>query len=198
MSCRPKLLALIMLVFFLALFQSAVQPCPAQTPAQPPAQGKDVPPETDEAKYDAPGNDSLGLFSSEWAFRLNATRRVVPEYPAEALRAGAQGAVVLSLYHDGDGNAANIKVVESPHPALTRAAVEAVERWKWRKFVSGGVARPVLGKLSFKFVIEGGAGRVENPPDDKEFRDLKEIHSLRLKAKWPDGSSRPANQGNSQ
>jgi TonB family protein len=108
-------------------------------------------------------NDELGLFSSEWAFRLNATRRVVPEYPAEALRAGAQGAVVLSLYHDGEGNASQIKVLQSPHPAISDAATEAAKQWKWRKFVSGGIARPVRGKLTFYFVIEDGEGRVENP-----------------------------------
>lgn len=140
-------------------------------------------------------NNELRVFSSEWGFRLNATRKVMPEFPAEALKAGAQGVVVLSLHHDGEGKAAKIKVAESPHPALTRAAITAVELWKWRQFMSGGIYRPILGKLSFKFIIEDGTGHVEDPPDDRGFESLKELDAIRMKAIWPDESSRRAKQG---
>ena len=143
------------------------------------------------AGYDAPAND-MGLVSSEWGFRLNALRKVMPEFPEEALEVGAQGTVILSLYQDGAGKAALIKVVDSPHPALTEAAIKAVRQWRWRKFRSGGLYRPILGKLSFKFIFEGEAGRVEDPVDDgKEgaYRNLRDIRALRLKAAWPDDSS---------
>jgi TonB family protein len=95
-------------------------------------------------------------------FRLESTSKVIPEFPEEALKAGAQGVVVLSLYQDAEGNAANIKVVESPHPAISRAAAAAVSQWKWRKFVSGGIGSPVRSKLSFRFIIEDEAGHVED------------------------------------
>ena len=108
-------------------------------------------------------NNELGLFSSERGFRINATHKVMPEYPAEALKDGAQGVVVLSLYHDGEGNASHIRTLEAPHPAISEAAVNAARQWKWRPFVSGGIPRPVRGKLTFYFVIEGGVGRAENP-----------------------------------
>ena len=131
-------------------------------------------------------NNELRLFSSERGFRLEALRKVMPEFPDEALRAGAQGLVVLSLYQDGEGNAAKIKVVESPHRALTEAAIKAAKQWKWRQFMWKGIDRPILSRLSFKFVIEGGVGRVEDPPDDAAFRNLRDIPALRLKATWPD------------
>lgn len=140
-------------------------------------------------------NNELRLFESEMGFRLRADRKVMPEYPEEALKAGAAGVVVLSLYHDSEGNAAKIKVLESPHPALTQAAITAVEQWKWRRFKSGGIDRPILGKLSFKFIINEGVSRVEDPPDDEAFRNLRDIQALRLKATWPDAKSRRANQG---
>ena len=108
-------------------------------------------------------NNELRLFDTERGFRLNATHKVMPEFPAEALKDGAQGVVVLSLYHDADGYAAYIKVLESPHPAISEAAIRAVQQWRWRVFVSGNVARPVKGKLTFYFVMEDGAGRVEDP-----------------------------------
>jgi TonB family protein len=111
---------------------------------------------------DAPEND-IGLVSSERGFRLEAQRKVMPAFPDEALKAGAQGVVVLSLYQDAEGLAAKIKVLESPHPAISEAAIKAVEQWKWRRFVKGGIGRPVQGKLTFYFIIENGSGRVEDP-----------------------------------
>lgn len=131
-------------------------------------------------------NNELRIFSSERGFRLNATHKVMPEYPEEALKAGAQGVVVLSLYHDSAGNASKIKVAESPHPALTCAAITAVKQWKWRLFRSEDIDRPILGKLTFKFVIEDGVGRVADPPDGGGFSSLKEAQPLRRRAVWPD------------
>jgi len=146
------------------------------------------------AEYDAPEND-MGLVSSECGFRVNATRKVMPAFPEEALEAGAQGAVVLSLFHDAEGRAAKIKVVESPHRALTEAAIEAVKQWKWRQFRSGGIDRPILGKLSFKFTVEDGAGRVENLISDCNASrvnwSLSDTQAARLRATWPEeGSSK--------
>jgi TonB family protein len=158
MVSRTESTALFTSTLCLALFLLVVLPCHAQTAAR-------VKTETSQeagAGADAPEND-MGLISSEKGFRLNATHKVLPEYPDEALKAGAQGVVVLSLYHDGEGKAAYIKVLESPHPAISEATITAVRQWRWRLFVSGGIPRPVKGKLTFYFVIEGGAGRVEDP-----------------------------------
>ena len=181
MKIRPLVTALAPLF----LLPHCLQPCLGQAGGQKSAAAA----RSAAVEYDAPEND-MGLFSSECGFRVNATRKVMPEFPEEALEAGAQGAVVLSLYHDAEGNAAKIKVVESPHRALTEAAVRAVKQWKWRPFRSGGIDRPVLGKLSFKFAIEDGAGRVENLINDCDTSrtnwSLRYIQALRLRATWPE------------
>ena len=92
----------------LILLLHTVQPCFGQAGGQRSvATARDA-----EAKYDAPEND-MGLVHSEWAFRLNATHKAMPEFPEEALKERAQGTVILSLYQDGEGNAAQIKVLES-------------------------------------------------------------------------------------
>lgn len=140
-------------------------------------------------------NNELRVFTSEKGFRINATQKVMPEFPEEALRAGVQGVVVLSLYHDAAGDAAKIKVAQSPHSALTRAAIEAVEQWKWRQFRSGGIDRPVLSKLSFKFIIEKGVGRVEDAPDGGGPSASKDLFALRRTAVWPDDESRSRRAG---
>ena len=189
MSHYPESSALLVPALCLALLLLAAEPCPAQTAARDASKAS-----REAAGDDAPEHD-MGLITSEKAFRLNATHKVMPEFPEEALKAGAEGVVVLSLYHDAAGNAARIKVAESPHPSLTRAAITAVEQWKWRLFASEGIDRPILGKLTFRFVIEKGAGRVENPPDDGGFTSLKEVRGLRRKAVWPDDASRPDGPG---
>lgn len=177
MNSRSLMTALALLF----LLTHALQPCLGQAGGQKAA-----------AEYGAPEND-MGLISSECGFRVNATRKVMPEFPAEALQAGAQGAVVLSLYHDAEGDAAKIKVVESPDRALTEAAIRAVQEWKWRLFRSGGIDRPILGKLSFKFIIEDGVGRVEDLINDCDTSranwSLSDIQALRLRATWPEGGS---------
>jgi TonB family protein len=184
MNSRSIMTALALLL----LLPHLTQPCLAQ------AGGQSTAPSTQnaEAKYDAPEND-IGVFSSECGFRVNATHKMMPEFPEEALKAGVQGIVILSLYHDGEGSAAKIKVVESPHRVLTEAAIKAVKQWKWRKFKNGGIDRPILSKLSFKFIIEGEVGRVEDAINDcdksRVHWSLSDIHALRLRATWPNDSS---------
>jgi TonB family protein len=182
MNRHTRMAALMLLM----LLPCTIQPCLGQVAGQDAAARARV------EKYDAPENNELRLVSSERGFRASALRKAMPEFPEEALKAGAQGMVVLSLYQDGEGNAAKIKVVESPHPALTEAAIKAVKQWKWRKFRSGGIDRPVLSKLSFNFIIENEVGRVEDPVDDGPdgaYRNLRDIDALRLKATWPDDSA---------
>jgi TonB family protein len=113
-----------------------------------------------------------------------------PVFPEEALKEGAQGTVVLSFYRY-KGKAALIKVVESPHPALTQAAIDAVRQWRWLPFNVGGKPFPILTKLSFIFVIEGGEGRVSDPEDSPELKDMTHLQELRDKAVWPEEAATP-------
>lgn len=184
MKCRAVIAALALLV----LTPHALRPCLGQSGVQ----NNTGSARSHTTPDDAPEHD-MRLFSSECGFRVNATRKVMPDFPEEALAAEAEGAVVLSLYHDAQGNAAKIKVVESPHRALTEAAVRAVKQWKWRLFRSGGIDRPILGKLSFKFVIEDGVGRVSDLITDcdtsRDNWSLRDIRTLRLKSSWPEADS---------
>ena len=53
-----------------------------------------------------------------------------PRYPRAARRRGAQGTVVLSVYVDAQGRAANVWVFESSgFRVLDNAALEAVKKW---------------------------------------------------------------------
>ena len=83
--------------------------------------------------------------------------------------------------------------VGAAHPALTEAAIKAVKQWRWRLFKSGGIYRPVLGKLSFEFAIEDGAGRASDLITDcdtgRDNWSLRDIQALRLRSVWPEEDS---------
>lgn len=73
--------------------------------------------------------------------------RVLPEYPHEALRAGAEGRVSLSMKVDSAGRVTAVKVLDSDNRILSDVAVAAVRRWR---FVS---AAPRQATVTFKFEI---------------------------------------------
>lgn len=69
-----------------------------------------------------------------------------PKYPAQALRKGEQGTVMLSAEIGVDGVPSSVEVAKSSGSrALDRAAVEAVKRWRFRPAMAEG--RPVPGQV---------------------------------------------------
>jgi periplasmic protein TonB len=59
--------------------------------------------------------------------------RVEPTYPPLAQQASIQGAVVLTVIIDKDGNIQHLQFV-SGHPLLAPAAIEAVKQWRYKPF----------------------------------------------------------------
>ncbi len=56
---------------------------------------------------------------------------VAPVYPDVARQAGVEGNVVLRVYVSGNGRVTGIKVLDGP-PILARAAVQAVQQWRYQ------------------------------------------------------------------
>lgn len=74
-------------------------------------------------------------------------QRVPPEYPANALRDGRSGTVLLKVGIDADGNPGDIEIEKSSGTrALDRAARDAVRQWRFSPKTVGGV--PVASELS--------------------------------------------------
>jgi TonB family protein len=65
---------------------------------------------------------------------------VAPEYPEIARRAGVEGDVTLRVVIGKDGAVEDVAPI-SGEPVLTRAAMEAVERWRYSPEMVGG--RPI-------------------------------------------------------
>lgn len=68
-------------------------------------------------------------------------KKVAPKYPDEARRAGIQGTVVLKATISKQGDIVDLQPV-SGDPELTKAAIKAVKKWKYKPYILGG--NPVM------------------------------------------------------
>lgn len=85
-----------------------------------------------------PGSDSPPLRIAE--------QSPPPAYPASALRKGERGVVLLKVMVDAQGRPERVRVIQrSGSRALDRAAVEAVQQWRFQPAVSAG--QPVAGEV---------------------------------------------------
>lgn len=75
-----------------------------------------------------------------------------PSYPAEAVRKGWQGTVVLRVVVRPDGQAGEVTVFSSSgYPVLDAAAVHAVRRWRFRPALRDGVPIEMAIKAPIRF-----------------------------------------------
>src|SRR5579859_4208737 len=63
--------------------------------------------------------------------------KVVPAYPMPAQHSGVQGDVKLHAIISRDGSIQSLSLI-SGHPLLARAAIEAVEQWRYRPYILNG------------------------------------------------------------
>jgi|SRR4051812_25203756 protein TonB len=78
---------------------------------------------------------------------------VQPIYPEIAKRAGVQGDVVLVAVISRGGNIDSVEV-QSGHPMLVRAAIQAVQQWKYRPYVLNGSVVEVETQITVHFTME--------------------------------------------
>ena len=80
--------------------------------------------------------------------------RTEPTYPPLARQAHIQGVVVLTAVVDKDGNIQNLQV-ESGHPMLAPAAIEAVKHWRYKPFLLSGQPVEVETTVTVTFQLRG-------------------------------------------
>ncbi len=76
--------------------------------------------------------------------------QVEPSYPAIAQQFKIAGAVELEAVISENGTVDTVSIV-SGNPILTKPAVEALKKWKFRPFTEGGKAVPVVAPVRFTF-----------------------------------------------
>jgi TonB family protein len=77
--------------------------------------------------------------------------RPEPEYSEEARKAKWQGAVLIQLVVDENGNPQEIKVVRSLGLGLDQKAIEAVQKWKFKPGLKDGKPVPVSANIEVNF-----------------------------------------------
>jgi protein TonB len=85
----------------------------------------------------------------------NLILRVQPDYPTIARQARVQGQVVLRAMISREGTIENLQVL-SGHSMLVRAAVNAVQQWRYRPYVLNGEPIEVETEVKVNFVLSGG------------------------------------------
>jgi protein TonB len=81
--------------------------------------------------------------------------KIEPEYPVIARQARIQGEVILSAIISKAGNIENLQV-QSGHPLLVKAAIAAVQQWKYRPYMVSGepVEVETVVIVTFRFAQE--------------------------------------------
>jgi TonB family protein len=74
-----------------------------------------------------------------------------PQYAEEARQAGIQGAVLLSIVVDENGQAQAIRVTRSLDPGPDQKAIEAVSQWRFRPGQKDGKPVPVMASVEVNF-----------------------------------------------
>lgn len=91
--------------------------------------------------------------TSTWA-EGNLVHKVQPAYPQIARMARIQGAVQLRAIISKDGTIENL-VVESGHPMLATAAINAVKQWRYRPYLLNHEPVEVGTEITVNFVLGG-------------------------------------------
>jgi periplasmic protein TonB len=95
------------------------------------------------------GQDSLKRLSKSQA--VNAVvSKVPPDYPAVAKQLKMQGTVELEAVISTEGTVAEVHIV-SGNPVLTKAAVEAVKKWKFTPVMEDGKPARAVAPISLEF-----------------------------------------------
>lgn len=88
---------------------------------------------------------SLGIMAA------NVVYSPAPLYPVAASAAHVQGEVKVQATVDRDGKVASARVISGP-PLLRDAALDAVQRWRYRPYLAGGkpITMTALAVMDFQ------------------------------------------------
>jgi TonB family protein len=76
-----------------------------------------------------------------------------PQYPEHLRAADIGGVVTMEALIGTDGNVQDVRVVQSPHPDLDQAAVEAVRQWQYTQTFLNCVPIEVRMKVTTNFAV---------------------------------------------
>ncbi|MGH9471067.1 MAG: TonB family protein [Terriglobia bacterium] len=119
----------------------------AKAPVHPPTAKEPVHPRTTRATAKEPTRIRVGgLVEATKLVKL-----VRPAYPERAREQGIQGTVTLEAVISKEGVPLDLKIVQSPSPALATAARDAVQQWRYQPTLLNGEPIEVVTTISLMF-----------------------------------------------
>ena len=116
----------------------------------------------------APGNRSAPQNTAPHRIRVGGlvqagklVEQRKPDYPESARLRGIEGAVLLEAVISMEGVPLNWKVVSSPDPDLSQAAIDAVRQWRYEPTLLNGEPIEVVTTISVRFRLEDAAAGAE-------------------------------------
>ncbi|MEE8583309.1 MAG: M56 family metallopeptidase [Acidobacteriota bacterium] len=144
---RTRLVQSVFVIVGLLLLagQAALWAFPLELPAEAALPQEPAPPQ----------GEPLKVGGSVMAAKL--MKRVDPEFPELAKRAGVQGVVFLKITVNEQGEVWSTEVVRG-HPLLNQAAVDAVSQWVYSPVLLNGEPIPVQATITVHFRLPGAEG----------------------------------------
>lgn len=129
-----------------------VRPHVVETPVPPPTPvDETLPVDTAAPVASAPAATPVASPTDAPPQRI-AGQSPAPQYPASALRKGERGVVVLNVQIDAQGRPSRVRIAErSGSRALDRAAIDAVQRWRFTPAQAAGQAVPGEVQIPIEF-----------------------------------------------
>ena len=126
-------------------------------------------------------------------------KKVKPKYPKDASFKGIEGMVVLDFVVNEDGTPSEIKILKSV-PELDKAAIEALEQYRFTPGTIDGKAVKVNWRVPFRFRLKVEDSHVVSSDEQKEIfsgRKLKEKPVLLKKVlpKYPKEAAKKGIEG---
>ena len=111
----------------------------------------------------SPPPPCMQLTAREASIRNMVARKVMPDFPAEAVNASAAGVAVAQVHIDENGNLTSVEVLQAPHPSIAEATIAAIKQWEFKFTRNEAAPECFNSKLTFYFVIEDGKAFVRDP-----------------------------------
>jgi protein TonB len=99
-----------------------------------------------------PRQEEKRIAVSEGVLEGLLIRRIVPDYPVLARKARVQGEVLLHAVISKDGSIEGLRLV-SGHPLLAKAAVDAVQQWRYRPYMLNRQPVEVETEITVHFTL---------------------------------------------
>lgn len=85
---------------------------------------------------------------------IKCIKKVAPIYPEEAKKENISGTVVLDVTINQEGKVSSVKTKQSTHPALEKAAIDAVKQWEYVPLQMNGKPTAVITSITINFALD--------------------------------------------